>query len=182
VLNHVILHQTIVGLETRKQLEMVGEYPDVLIGCHGGGSNFSGFAFPFLADKLAGTRDIEVIAAEPTASPTLTRGPYLYDFGDTAQMTPLLRMYTLGHGFVPAPVHAGGLRYHGAAPLVSLLKDEGIIDAVAYHQTPCFESAVLFTRTELWLPAPETAHAIHCVVQKALQAGARPYDGYYYGF
>jgi tryptophan synthase beta chain len=170
VLNHVLLHQTIIGLEAKKQFEMVGEYPDVLIGCHGGGSNFSGFVLPFVADKIAGSKNPEVIAVEPTASPTLTRGPYAYDFGDTAQMTPLLRMYTLGHGFVPAPVHAGGLRYHGAAPLVSLLKDEGIIDAVAYHQTPVFESAMLFTRTELWLPAPETAHAVHCAIEKAKQA------------
>ncbi|MCD6350549.1 MAG: TrpB-like pyridoxal phosphate-dependent enzyme [Armatimonadetes bacterium] len=170
VLNHVLMHQTIIGLEAKKQFEMVGDYPDVLIGCHGGGSNFSGFVFPFVADKIAGSKDPEVIAVEPTASPTLTRGPYAYDSGDAAQMTPLLRMYTLGHGFVPAPVHAGGLRYHGAAPLVSLLKKEGLIEAVAYHQKECFESAVLFARTELWLPAPETAHAVHCAIQKALQA------------
>ncbi len=170
VLNHVLMHQTIIGLEAKKQFELVGEYPDVLIGCHGGGSNFAGFTFPFLADKIAGDKDIEVVAVEPTASPTLTRGPYAYDFGDTAQMTPLLRMYTLGHGFIPAPVHAGGLRYHGAAPLVSLLKSEGIIDAVAYKQTEVFESAVLFAKTELWVPAPETAHAVHHAIVKALQA------------
>lgn len=170
VLNHVLLHQTIIGLEAKKQMELAGEYPDVLIGCHGGGSNFSGLVFPFVADKIAGTHNPEVIAVEPTASPTLTRGPYAYDFGDTAQMTPLLKMYTLGHGFVPAPVHAGGLRYHGAAPLVSLLLKEGLISAVAYPQTPVFESAILFSHTELWVPAPETAHAVHCAIQKARQA------------
>jgi tryptophan synthase beta chain len=170
VLNHVLLHQTIIGLEAKKQFEMIGEYPDVLIGCHGGGSNFSGFVFPFVADKIAGSRNPRVIAVEPTAAPTLTRGPYAYDYGDTARLTPLLRMYTLGHGFMPAPVHAGGLRYHGAAPLVSLLKDEGLIEAVAYHQRPVFESAAIFARTELWLPAPETAHAVHCAIELARQA------------
>ncbi|MCX7598883.1 MAG: TrpB-like pyridoxal phosphate-dependent enzyme, partial [Armatimonadetes bacterium] len=171
VLNHVLLHQTIIGLGAKKQLELAGErYPDVLIACHGGGSNFAGLTFPFLADKIAGTHNPEVIAVEPAASPSLTRGPYAYDFGDTAGMTPLIKMFTLGHGFMPPPVHAGGLRYHGAAPLVSLLKAEGLIDAVAYPQTPVFESAVLFARAELWLPAPETAHAIHCVIEKARQA------------
>jgi tryptophan synthase beta chain len=172
VLNHVLMHQTVIGLEAKKQFEMAGDYPDVLIGCHGGGSNFSGFVFPFLADKIAGTHSPECIAVEPTASPTLTRGPYAYDFGDTAGMTPLLKMYTLGHGFVPAPVHAGGLRYHGAAPLVSLVKELGLIEAIALHQTPCFESAVLFARTELIVPAPESAHAIHAAVLKALEAKA----------
>ncbi|MBC7289573.1 MAG: TrpB-like pyridoxal phosphate-dependent enzyme, partial [Armatimonadetes bacterium] len=170
VLNHVLLHQTIIGLETKKQLDSVGEYPDVLIGCHGGGSNFGGLVLPFVADKIAGSHNPEIVAVEPTASPTLTRGPYAYDFGDTAEMTPLLRMYTLGHGFIPAPVHAGGLRYHGAAPIVSLLKKEGLIDAVAYPQRAVFESAVLFARTEMWLPAPETAHAVHHAVVKALEA------------
>jgi len=172
VLNHVLMHQTVIGLEAKKQFEMVGDYPDVLIGCHGGGSNFAGFTFPFVADKIAGTHNPEVIAVEPAASPSLTRGPYAYDFGDTAGMTPLLKMFTLGHGFVPPPVHAGGLRYHGAAPLVSLLKAEGLIDAVAYPQTPVFESAVLFARTELWIPAPESAHAVHCAIEKARQAKA----------
>ncbi len=170
VLNHVLMHQTIIGLEAKKQFEMIGEYPDVLIGCHGGGSNFAGFTFPFLADKIAGDKSPRVIAVEPTASPTLTRGPYAYDSGDAAQMTPLLKMYTLGHSFVPPPVHAGGLRYHGAAPLVSLVLKEGLIEAQAYHQTAVFESAVLFARTELWVPAPETAHAVHCAIELAKQA------------
>jgi len=166
VLNHVLLHQTIVGLETKKQLKVAGEDPDILIGCCGGGSNFAGFAFPFVKDKLDG-RDIQIIATEPTACPTLTRGPYRYDFGDTAQMTPLLKMHTLGHNFVPPGIHAGGLRYHGMAPLVSLLVDQKVIEPRAYHQNPVFESAVLFARTEGIIPAPETAHAIKAVVDEA---------------
>jgi tryptophan synthase beta chain len=170
VLNHVLLHQTVIGQEVKKQMAMAGEYPDVIIGCHGGGSNFAGFSFPFLADKIAGSHDPEVIAVEPTASPTLTKGPYAYDFGDTAKLTPLLKMYTLGHGFVPKPVHAGGLRYHGAAPLVSAALDQGLISAMAVHQTPVFESAVLFARTEQWIPAPESAHAVHAAILKAKQA------------
>lgn len=167
VLNHVLLHQTVVGLETKKQFEKIGEYPDVLFGCVGGGSNFAGFAFPFLQDKLTGKRDVRAVAVEPTACPTLTRGPYAYDFGDTAQTTPLLMMYTLGHDFVPPPVHAGGLRYHGDAPLLCLLVKEGVIEAQAYHQNPIFEAAVLFAQTEGIVPAPETAHAIRAAIDEA---------------
>jgi tryptophan synthase beta chain len=170
VLNHVLLHQTVIGQEAKKQMALAGEYPDVLIACHGGGSNFAGFTFPFLADKIAGTHDPEVIAVEPSASPTLTKGPFAYDFGDTAKLTPLLKMYTLGHDFVPKPVHAGGLRYHGAAPLVSAALDQNLITAQAVDQTPVFESAVLFARTEQWIPAPESAHAIHAAVLRAKQA------------
>ncbi|MFQ6044242.1 MAG: TrpB-like pyridoxal phosphate-dependent enzyme, partial [Candidatus Poribacteria bacterium] len=134
VLNHVLLHQTIVGLETKAQLEKLGESPDILLGCVGGGSNFAGFAFPFVADKLAGKSDVRVVAVEPTACPTLTKGLYAYDFGDTGQLTPLVKMYTLGHDFVPAPIHSGGLRYHGDAPLLCLLAEKGYVEAVAYHQ------------------------------------------------
>ncbi len=168
VLNHVLLHQTIVGQELRKQLEMAGETPDYLIGCCGGGSNFAGFCFPFVKDKLAG-KDIKIIGTEPTACPTLTRGPYRYDFGDTARMTPLLMMHTLGHNFVPPGIHAGGLRYHGMAPLMSLLVDQGIIEPRAYHQNSVFEAAMLFAGTEGTIPAPETAHAIRGVIDEALR-------------
>jgi tryptophan synthase beta chain len=166
VLNHVILHQTIVGLEAKKQLEMVKEKPDVLIGCIGGGSNFSGFAFPFVADKLKG-QEMRVLAVEPSSCPTVTKGPFRYDFGDTAELTPLLKMYTLGHTFIPPGIHAGGLRYHGMAPLVSLLHDQKILEAVAYHQLPCFEAALTFARTEGIVPAPETSHAIRAVIDEA---------------
>lgn len=168
VLNHVLLHQTIVGQEVRKQLEIAEEAPDILIGCCGGGSNFAGFCFPFVKDKLDG-KDIQIIATEPTACPTLTRAPYRYDFGDTAQMTPLIMMHTLGHKFVPPGIHAGGLRYHGMAPLVSLLVDQGVVEPRAYHQNAIFEAAVLFARTEGTVPAPETAHAIKAVVDEALK-------------
>lgn len=170
VLNHVMLHQTVIGLESKKQMELAGEYPDVVIGCHGGGSNFAGMSFPFVHDKLVEGKDIKIIAAEPAASPTLTRGPFAYDFGDTAGMTPLLRMYTLGSGFMPAPIHAGGLRYHGASPLVSSLKHDNVIDAVALKQIECYEAAVLFARTEGWIPAPETSHAIRAAIIEALAA------------
>jgi tryptophan synthase beta chain len=170
VLNHVMLHQTVIGLEAKKQMEMAGEYPDVVIGCHGGGSNFAGISFPFVADKLTQGKQTRIIAAEPSASPSLTRGPYAYDFGDTAGMAPMLRMYTLGHGFIPAPVHAGGLRYHGASPLVSLLVNEGVIEAAAFAQNECYEAAVLTARTESWIPAPETSHAVRCAVVEALKA------------
>ena len=170
VLNHVLLHQTIVGQEAKRQMELAGEYPDVVIGCVGGGSNFAGLSFPFVADKLAGKADIDFVAVEPTACPTLTRAPYAYDFGDTKGMTPLLLMNTLGHGFVPAPFHAGGLRYHGAAPLVSQLNKEGIIRAVAYNQLECFEAAVVFARSEGWIPAPESSHAIRSAIVEALKA------------
>jgi tryptophan synthase beta chain len=171
VLNHVLLHQTIIGQEAKKQMELAGEFPDVVIACHGGGSNFAGLAFPFLQEKLNGSRKrLRVIAAEPAACPTLTAGKREYDFGDTAETTPLMMMHTLGHTFVPAPVHAGGLRYHGSAPLVSQLLADGLIEAEAYEQTDVFESALLFARSEATIPAPESAHAIHSVVQQARRA------------
>jgi tryptophan synthase beta chain len=170
VLNHVLLHQTVIGQEAKKQMEIAGDYPDVLIGCHGGGSNFSGFAFPFLRDKIKEKKDIQVIAAEPGACPTLTEGKREYDFGDTAGTTPLMMMHTLGHEFVPPPVHAGGLRYHGSAPLVSHLLDLGLIEAEAYYQGEVFDSAVKFAQCEGTIPAPETAHAVHSVVVHARRA------------
>jgi tryptophan synthase beta chain len=173
VLNHVLLHQTIIGQEAKKQMELAGEYPDLVIACHGGGSNFAGLAFPFLQDKLNGSRKkLRAIAAEPVACPSLTAGKREYDFGDTAGTTPLMMMHTLGHGFVPAPVHAGGLRYHGSAPLVSHLLDAGLIEAESYAQGDVFESALKFARCEGTIPAPESAHAIHSVVQHALKARA----------
>jgi tryptophan synthase beta chain len=154
----------------KKQFEQLGVYPDILIGCVGGGSNFSGFTFPFIADKLAGDKpNLRVIAVEPKAAPSLTEGVYTYDFGDTAGMTPLLKMHTLGHTFVPPKIHAGGLRYHGMAPLVSLLYDAGIIEAVAYPQLTVFEAALLFARVEGLVPAPEAAHAIRAVIDEALK-------------
>lgn len=172
VLNHVILHQTIVGLETKAQLKKIGAEPDILIGCVGGGSNFSGFCFPFVLDKIKG-KQIRFIAAEPTACPTLTKGVYRYDYGDTAQIAPIVKMYTLGHNFIPPGIHAGGLRYHGDAPLLCLLYDEGIVEAVAYHQNPVFEAAMLFAQTEGIIPAPETAHAIKAAVDEALKCKER---------
>ncbi|MGE5357593.1 MAG: TrpB-like pyridoxal phosphate-dependent enzyme [Bacteroidales bacterium] len=171
VLNHVLLHQTIIGQEAKKQMELAGEYPDILIASHGGGSNFAGLSFPFLADKLQGTRpELRAIAVEPIACPTLTKGTREYDFGDTAEMTPLMMMHTLGHRFVPPPVHAGGLRYHGAAPLVSHLLDGGFIEAEAYPQGEVFESAVKFAQCEGTIPAPESAHAVHSALLHALEA------------
>ncbi|MEE9516022.1 MAG: TrpB-like pyridoxal phosphate-dependent enzyme [Candidatus Adiutricales bacterium] len=169
VLNHVLLHQTVVGQEAKKQLEIAGDYPDVIIGCAGGGSNFSGLAFPFLQDKIAG-KDIQVIAAEPTSCPTMTRGPFAYDFGDTVQMTPLLPMYTLGHDFVPAPIHAGGLRYHGMAPLVSQLILDGLVEPRAYNNLETFKAGLDFARTEGHISAPETNHALAAVVDVAREA------------
>jgi tryptophan synthase beta chain len=170
VLNHVLLHQTVIGLEAKKQFKKIGDYPDVIIGCVGGGSNFPGLFFPFVKDKLSGERPhLRFIAVEPTACPTLTRGPYAYDFGDTAKQTPLLKMFTLGHDFVPPPIHSGGLRYHGDAPLLCLLYDEKVMEARAYHQTPVFEAAVIFSRTEGILPAPETAHAVKAAIDEALE-------------
>ncbi len=169
VLNHVLLHQTVIGLEARKQLELAGDYPDVVVGCVGGGSNFAGLAFPFIADKLRG-KGLRVIAVEPEACPSLTRGVYAYDFGDTAGTTPLLKMHTLGHTFVPAGIHAGGLRYHGMAPLVSLLYGNGLIEARAEHQTAVFRAAVEFARAEGIVPAPESAHAIKVVMDLAAEA------------
>jgi tryptophan synthase beta chain len=171
VLNHVLLHQTIIGQEAKKQMELAGDYPDTIIACHGGGSNFAGLAFPFLKDKMKGDRpNLRLIAAEPSACPTLTKGPREYDFGDVAGLTPLMMMHTMGHAFVPPPVHAGGLRYHGSAPPVSHALAAGPIRAGAYGQREVFESAVAFARTEGTIPAPESAHAIHCVVQHALAA------------
>lgn len=169
VLNHVLLHQTVIGLEAKQQMEMAGDYPDVVIGCVGGGSNMSGLSFPFLADRFTG-KNVRVVAAEPEACPTLTRGEYLYDFADTAATTPLLKMYTLGHGFVPPAIHAGGLRYHGDAPLVCLLYHHKFIEAVAYPQRTVFDAAVQFARTEGILPAPESAHAIRKAIDEALQS------------
>ncbi len=170
VLNHVLLHQTIIGLEAKKQLKIAGEKkPDVVIGCVGGGSNFAGLAFPFVRDKIHGEK-IEIIPVEPTACPTLTKGPYTYDFGDTAGLTPLLAMYTLGHGFVPEPIHAGGLRYHGMAPLVSLAAINGLIKPRAYDQIKCYESAMIWGKTEGTICAPETSHAIACVIDEAKKA------------
>lgn len=169
VLNHVCMHQTIIGQECKKQLEKVDEYPDVVIACCGGGSNFAGIAFPFLMDKINGTK-IRTVAVEPTACPTLTKGRFAFDYGDTAKMAPIAKMYTLGHDFVPAGIHAGGLRYHGASPLVSQLCKEGLIEAVAYTQKPVFDSAVLFAKTEGIVPAPESAHAIKGAVDEALKA------------
>ena len=166
VLNHVLLHQTVVGLEAKKQLALAGETPDLLIGCVGGGSNFAGFCFPFVPDRLKG-QDIRFLAVEPAACPTLTRGIYTYDFGDTAGLTPLTLMYTLGHTFVPPGIHAGGLRYHGDAPLLCLLVQAKLIEARAYYQTPVFEAARLFAATEGIVPAPETAHAVKAAVDEA---------------
>ncbi|MDI6902195.1 MAG: TrpB-like pyridoxal phosphate-dependent enzyme [Methanocellales archaeon] len=168
VLNHVLLHQTVVGLEVKKQFEIAEEYPDVMFGCVGGGSNFSGACFPFVGDKLRGERpDLQVISCEPTACPTLTKGLYKYDFGDTAMLTPLLLMYTLGHDFVPAPIHAGGLRYHGDAPLLCKLTNEGVMGAVAYHQNEVFEAALTFARAEGIVVAPETAHCVKATIDEA---------------
>jgi len=169
VLNHVLLHQTIVGLEAKKQLDIAGEKADFVIGCVGGGSNYAGLALPFVKDKIDGKRDITFIACEPTACPTLTKGEFRYDFGDTAMTTPLLKMHTLGHSFVPPGIHAGGLRYHGDAPIMSHIVDAGLVETRAYHQNPVFEAAVLWARTEGILPAPETAHAIRAVVDEALK-------------
>jgi tryptophan synthase beta chain len=168
VLNHVLMHQTVIGQEAKEQMEMAGDYPDVVIGCIGGGSNMAGLTFPFLRDKFKGNQ-VRIVAVEPEACPTLTRGEYLYDFGDTAATTPLLKMYTLGHTFVPPAIHAGGLRYHGDAPLVCLLYHHKFIEAVAYAQRPVFDAAVQFARIEGILPAPEAAHAIRKAIDEALQ-------------
>jgi tryptophan synthase beta chain len=169
VLNHVLLHQTVIGLEAKQQMRLAGDYPDVVVGCHGGGSNFSGLAFPFLGDRAAG-KDVRVLACEPTSCPTLTKGVYAYDYGDTARMAPIAKMYTLGHDFMPPGIHAGGLRYHGASPLVSQLVAAGQIEARAYRQNPCFEAAVLFARAEALVPAPESSHAIRGAIDEALRA------------
>ena len=169
VLNHVLLHQTIIGLEAQKQLEKIGEYPDVVIGCAGGGSNFAGISLPFVRDKIHG-KQVEILGAEPSSCPTLTKGPYAYDFGDLAKMTPLLAMYTLGHDFVPEAIHAGGLRYHGMAPILSHLLKEKLISARAYNQLETFDAGVKWARSEGFIPAPETNHAIAAVVDEAKRA------------
>ncbi len=170
VLNHVLLHQTIIGEESRKQMEMAGDYPDIIVGCVGGGSNFGGMILPWLRDKISGAKpDMRIIAVEPQAAPSLTRGPYAYDFGDVAGLTPLLKMYTLGHEFMPAPVHAGGLRYHGMAPIISHLYRLGLIEATAVPQTATFEAGIQFARTEGILSAPEATHALKIAVDEALK-------------
>lgn len=169
VLNHVLLHQTILGLEAHKQLDSINEYPDIVIGCAGGGSNFSGLMLPFVRDKIHG-KEVKVIGAEPASCPTMTKGPYAYDFGDTAETTPLLPMHSLGHGFVPAPIHAGGLRYHGMAPIVSRLLIDGLMEARAYTQLETFAAGITFARTEGFIPAPETNHAIACLIEEAKKA------------
>jgi tryptophan synthase beta chain len=170
VLNHVLLHQTVIGQEAILQMEMAGEKPDILIGCTGGGSNFAGLTFPFLGQKFRGEADYRVIAVEPEAAPSLTRGVYTYDFGDTARLTPLVKMHTLGHDFIPEPIHAGGLRYHGMAPLVSHLKELGLIEARAVGQVSTFAAGVQFARSEGILPAPESNHAIRVAIDEALDA------------
>jgi tryptophan synthase beta chain len=166
VLNHVLLHQTIIGEEAKKQLEMVGDYPDMIFAPCGGGSNFGGIAFPFFADKAAG-KDIQLVAVEPTSCPTLTKGVYAYDFGDAIGLTPLMKMYTLGHDFMPPGIHAGGLRYHGDSALISQLYNEGLLDAVAVPQLETFEAGVLFAKTEGIVPAPESTHAIAATIREA---------------
>ena len=168
VLNHVLLHQTVVGREAIEQMEMAGDYPDIVVGCTGGGSNFAGCVFPFLGRKLRDGQDVRIIAAEPAACPSLTRGRYAYDFGDTGHLTPLVKMYTLGSQFVPSGIHAGGLRYHGMSPLVSHLKELGLIEARAYRQGECFAAGIRFAQAEGIVPAPEPTHAIKAVIDEAL--------------
>ncbi len=170
VLNHVILHQTVIGEELLKQMDLAGEYPDVVIGCAGGGSNFSGIAYPFLRENLKNGKKTRLLAVEPSAAPSMTRGKYTFDYGDTARMAPVVKMHTLGHDFIPAPIHAGGLRYHGMAPSLSALYDAGFVQAVAVHQLATFEAAMLFARNEGIIPAPESAHAIRAAIDEALDA------------
>jgi tryptophan synthase beta chain len=169
VLNHVLLHQTVLGIETMEQLQDAGDAPDVLVGCTGGGSNFAGLIFPFVGEQLRGGSRVRIVACEPTACPTLTRGQYAYDFGDTGQFTPLMKMHTLGSGFVPPGFHAGGLRYHGMAPMVSHLQHLGLIEPRAYHQTECFQAGLEFARHEGILPAPEANHAVKGAIDEALR-------------
>ena len=169
VLNHVLLHQTVIGQEALTQLEMAGDYPDIVVGCTGGGSNFAGIAFPFIGAKLRGERDVRVVAVEPASCPSLTRGKYAYDFGDTAMMTPLVKMHTLGHNFVPEGIHAGGLRYHGMAPLVSHVAELGLLEARAETQLGCFAAGMQFARAEGILPAPEANHAVKGAIDEALK-------------
>ncbi len=171
VLNAVLLHQTVIGLEAQRQLEELGEDPPThLVGCVGGGSNFAGFTYPFIKEKLRGKLDAEVIAVEPRAAPSMTRGVYRYDYGDSAGLTPLLKMHTLGHRYIPPPIHAGGLRYHGVAPSLSILVNHGVVKPVAYKQTEVFEAAKVFAQAEGFVPAPETAHAVKAVIDLALEA------------
>ncbi len=170
VLNHVLLHQTVIGQEAMKQMEMAGEYPDVVVGCAGGGSNFAGIAFPFIGEGLRGGRKVRAVAVEPAACPTMTRGKYAYDFGDTEHLTPLMKMHTLGHTFMPPGFHAGGLRYHAMAPLVSHLVELGEIEPRAVYQNPSFEAGVMFARAEGIVPAPESTHAIRGAIDEALDA------------
>lgn len=170
VLNHVCLHQTVIGQEAKAQLEKVDEYPDIVIACCGGGSNFAGIAFPFLQDKLTKGIKLRTVAVEPAACPTLTKGVFAFDYGDTAKMAPIVKMYTLGHNFVPEGIHAGGLRYHGASAIVSQLYDDGIIEAVAYGQKSVFDAAVMFARAEGIVPAPESSHAIRAAIDEAVKA------------
>ena len=170
VLNHVLLHQTVIGQEAIEQMELAGEYPDVVVGCVGGGSNFGGVAFPFIRENLRGGRYTKILAVEPASCPTLTKGRYVYDFGDTAGTTPMMKMYTLGHTFVPSGIHAGGLRYHGDSPIISALVHEGFVEAWAYAQNPTFEAGVLFAQAEGIIPAPEVTHAIKATVDLALAA------------
>ncbi|NQU69955.1 MAG: TrpB-like pyridoxal phosphate-dependent enzyme, partial [Rhodospirillales bacterium] len=172
VLNHVLMHQTVVGMEAIKQLEMAGDYPDVIVGCTGGGSNFAGIAFPFIGNKLRGGQDLRVVAVEPAACPTLTRGQYAYDYGDTGHLTPLVKMHTLGSTFIPPGFHAGGLRYHGMGPLVSHVQELGLIESKAYHQTECFAAGVQFARCEGIVPAPEANHAVKGAIDEALRCKA----------
>ncbi|NCP87897.1 MAG: TrpB-like pyridoxal phosphate-dependent enzyme [Anaerolineae bacterium CG_4_9_14_3_um_filter_57_17] len=173
VLNHVLLHQTVIGEESLKQMDMAGEYPDVVIGCTGGGSNFGGIAFPFLRENLKNGKRTRLLAVEPAATPSLTKGVYAFDYGDTAKMAPVMKMHTLGHGFMPPEIHAGGLRYHGMSPLVSALVNAGQIDALSVKQRATFEAAVQFTRAEGIIPAPESAHAIRAAIDEALDAKAK---------
>jgi tryptophan synthase beta chain len=168
VLNHVLLHQTVIGLEAKKQLEKIGEYPDMVFACCGGGSNFGGIAFPFIADKAAGKK-VRLVAVEPASCPTLTKGHYAYDYGDVSGYTPIMLMYTLGHDFMPPSIHAGGLRYHGDSPLVSQVVKEGIAEAISVQQLDTFEAGVQFARTEGIIPAPESSHAIRAVIDEALR-------------
>jgi tryptophan synthase beta chain len=172
VLNHVLTHQTVVGQEAMAQMEMAGDYPDVIVGCTGGGSNFAGIAFPFLGAQLRGGKKVRIVAVEPAACPSLTRGKYAYDFGDTGHLTPLVKMHTLGSTFTPPGFHAGGLRYHGMAPMVSHIKQLGLIEAVAYHQLACFEAGVQFARAEGIVPAPEANHAVRGAIDEALKCKA----------
>jgi len=173
VLNHVLLHQSVIGQEALKQMDLAGEYPDVVIGCVGGGSNFGGIAFPFLHENLTGGKKTRLLAVEPEATPSLTKGVYAFDYGDAAQMAPVMKMHTLGHDFVPAPIHAGGLRYHGMSPQICALYDAGYIEAVAVPQMPTFEAAIVFAETEGIIPAPESAHAIRAAMDEALEARAK---------